>query len=124
MPTRKNDRLKALAKWLEKGAPEHNGVSGFDMSDYAAHITYTVDNKVKCGSVCCIAGAACYFWGRVPEDHSDYAFHENGRRLLGLSKALAEELFLGSMSAEPEGAAKVVRHLVKTGAVDWGLADE
>lgn len=106
------DRLIDLAEWCEAGCPERNGVVGFDMSDY--------EQSTSCGNVCCLAGAACYFYGA--SGGPGWIFP--AAKALGLSFLQADELFIPDVEfpfAEitPAMAARTLRHLVETGEVRW-----
>lgn len=102
-PEMNKRRLDIVAKWLEGGAKEKHGVAHFDMRDW------------KCGSVCCIGGAAQQFFGR----------DSDAGELLGLDAVQEHALFYPNSSrahaSTPKEAAKVVRHLIHTGVVDWGI---
>lgn len=126
------ERLDILATWLEKGAP-HNHVK-FDMrwflllKDEFDCITLEPENA--CGSVCCIAGCAAQFFApeafrdrsaishMVPMDIFDIAQHA-----LDLDSDQAMALFMPTYMAleliKPETAARTIRHLIKTGIVNW-----
>lgn len=142
--------LDRVAKWLEAGAPHTatpNGppVTGFDMSRGVA-----IDSA-GCGTVCCIAGAVCQFEGVTNAEAVDMLasaegnWHELGwwgahgvagqaQEILGLTSEQADSLFT------PVGynydkwddyrpltaalAARVIRHLIATGDVNWELPDE
>lgn len=54
------ERLEIIAEWLEAGAPHKNGVTGFNMAFGASK------TEPACGTACCIAGAAVYFF--APEE--------------------------------------------------------
>lgn len=140
--------LDRVAKWLEAGAP-HTAtpggipVTGFDMSRGVA-----VDDA-GCGTVCCIAGAVCQFEGVTNAEVADMLatweanWHElswwniaaQAQEILGLTSEQAASLFT------PEGydvrawedeyrpltaalAARVIRHLIATGDVNWELQDD
>lgn len=108
------NRLTIIAEWLENGAPPRDGVSGFDMSSF-----FQVN---ECGTVCCIAGAACMFFGAK---WCDNACAEAADLLdINIDIDGMENLFYPITdrhldSITPNHAAQVIRHLIKTGKVDW-----
>lgn len=130
-------RLLELADWLGKGAKhEHvrfnmSTFMTFKLKDWYAPITK--DNI--CGTVCCIAGCAVQFF--APENCADLTNQELCRpnlvdykgiaaRVLGLGTEQAEALFFPDRQLisdysqiTPQWAAKVIRHMVETGHVDW-----
>lgn len=138
-------RLSVIAEWLEAGAPEKGAVKGFNMADGAARDPI----YPACGTVCCIAGAAAYFFdpeieakfetildfeeeearsygGRraVADFYGRHGIMDAGMRALDLDENTATALFLpesaGSLlTIEPATAARVVRHLIATGDVNW-----
>lgn len=140
--------LDRVAKWLEAGAPctaTPGGVpvTGFDMSRGVA-----IDDA-GCGTVCCIAGAACQFEGvtNAEVDSMLDADEGNCRELGWANVALSAQEILGLTSEQayslftPEGyasdeweddyrpltaalAARVIRHLLATGDVNWELQDD
>lgn len=121
------DRLTTIAEWLEAGAPHRDGVDGFDMSGW-------INREAACGTTCCIAGAAVEFFQCGLLDHGD-TYYSAGKRLLGLNGANAWNLFSPTSSAAstwdiqkaraflsgitPAWAARCIRKLIATGAVDW-----
>lgn len=138
--------LDRVAKWLEAGAP-HTAtpggipVTGFDMSRGVA-----IDDK-GCGTVCCIAGAVCQFEGitnaevagmLAEKGWGELGWWDTGgvasqaQEILGLTSEQADSLFTpeGYASEEWEDAyrpltaalaARVIRHLIATGDVNWEL---
>ena len=143
--------LDRVAKWLEAGAP-HTAtpggipVTGFDMSRGVA-----IDADA-CGTVCCIAGAVCQFEGVTNAEVADMLAADEGnwrelswwglggvavqaQEILGLTSEQAESLFTpdGYADAETDAeyrpltaalAARVIRHLIATGDVNWELQDD
>lgn len=143
--------LDRVAVWLEAGAP-HTAtpggipVTGFDMSRGVA-----IDGK-GCGTVCCIAGAVCQFEGVTNAEVADMLATGEGnwrelgwwgtggvamqaQEILGLTSEQADSLFtpIGYNSDEWEDdyrplpaalAARVIRHLIATGDVNWELQDD
>lgn len=122
------ERLEALASHIEKLAPHHcdadAGEGCFTMSTYF----------YSCGSPACIAGHCValfepeLFTKTVIENPVDNSIvlHQ-AKNLLGLSFGTAQRLFrmVGTqrtyLEITPTGAAKVLRHLARTGNVNWGL---
>lgn len=116
------DRLTKIAEWLEAGAPHKKGVAKFDMSDYVVNDS--------CGTVCCIAGAACQFFTKSRYKTHQSFVEENAPKILDLSEGEAEELFcafdlqdemgfVGLSKITPAWAARCIRKLIATGEVDW-----
>lgn len=132
-------RLTVLADWLERGAP-HAHIR-FDMRTYIAkfdkngRVLPDCDVNVKpedvCSTACCMAGV-------LTQTYAPHTLVRNGRVILGvpiwriaaqvagLTRTQAYLLFvpptipLNRITAKE--AAKVVRHLVATGVVDWRVA--
>lgn len=115
------ERLTQLAEWLEGGA-KHERFE-FDMSTgFSFPVTedFNPDVVPECGAACCIAGAACQFFGDVEtlyrlywEDHYVSEFDDGdmaqldwlpisdeARVLLGLTDAQAEALFVPTSSPQ------------------------
>lgn len=143
--------LDRVAKWLEAGAPHTatpNGppVTGFDMSRGVA-----IDDE-GCGTVCCIAGAVCQFEGvtnaevagMLATDEGNWrelgwwgtgGVAEQAQEILGLTSEQASDLFTPDGYYADAGnedyrtltaalAARVIRHLIATGDVNWELQDD
>jgi hypothetical protein len=111
------ERLTTIVEWLEAGAPGRDGVAGFDMSE--------VSKETDCGTVCCICGAAVHWWGSTPapEDY-DGDVSMIGQFTLGLDFKNADALFappgfIDSGKYTTAHAARCIRKLIATGAVDW-----
>lgn len=116
------ERLTYIASWLEDGAPEHKGVAGFNMGDF--------EDITSCGTVCCIAGAAVYFFGDSRKGSMAQA-----EELLELDIDTADDLcspltddahYCVQNKDNPrfisaERAARVIRNLIATGTVDWSI---
>jgi hypothetical protein len=118
--------LMPVIEWLEAGASymPSVGVDRFDM-------IVGIERDPDCGTTCCIAGAICQFnapfeltktyewisWGDV---------EERARGFLEIGDKEAHELFVKKadedLNVRPEQAAIVLRHFLKTGEVDWGVA--
>lgn len=142
-------RLEEIAAWLEAGAPhradpnqpdnEDAIVSAFNMADFGC----THDHDQGCGTACCIAGTANAFHfirTAQPWDGDSLNNPALAIGLLGLTEDQAEALFYpfawdgetGSREAigdtnwsriSPEHAARVIRHLMATGEVNWNLPE-
>ena len=134
------ERLTVLAKLLESAnsngvicIPLPNGTealpSKFDMEYWAEH--NLIKYRDVCGTASCIGGTANLLWS---QDRSSFGIESigNARELLGLERRVADDLFYpwklwAYLDAEPEArspkaAAKVIRHLIATGEVDWAVA--
>jgi hypothetical protein len=137
--------LTKIAEWLEAGAPHEAGISTFHMNYFIEPMyeeEYAEDyekgflpNPIHgCGTACCIAGAAWQFHHKDnPENQGRYLqdCHTDVADLLDLPYNDSHRLFYGE---DPEGdtvdlnkvtaeqAAKVIRHLLATGKVDWSIS--
>jgi hypothetical protein len=133
-------RLLKLAQALESPAAERH----FDMANWFEHTglhslpgNMPVGKAIQdCGTVACIAGWAVAV--HEPKlklcDAPVGAVFERAKKLLGLDELVAKYLFLPASAphvdenflnvygANPKQAARVVRHLVETGEVDWRVA--
>lgn len=116
-------RLERVARWLERG-----GDTG-DRCKRRVHFAMETfgDNTNVCGTPACIAGAVIAFNYRTRNSIHQHPF-DAANQLLGLHPWVAQELFYASGAVDigyslsqvkPEWAAKVVRHLLATGEVDW-----
>lgn len=124
------ERLETIAEWLEVDAPHTDGSHGFNMDGFL------VDNSVDyagrdCGTVMCIGGAAVQFFGNT----SHYSVEHEAAFLLDLDKEQSSQLFYPEglrqhfeddlgwdwNEIKPQDAAKVIRHLIKTGEVNWEI---
>jgi hypothetical protein len=132
--------LEDVALWLEAGAPHVGDVLGFNLS---VGVKARYDHETNtCGTVCCIAGAIVQFnepvlkreelkewvdnipWGETGNEYGYGTVFRRASRLAEISECQALELFEPSMDRSevlPEQAAKVVRHFMETGAVDWDI---
>lgn len=141
------DALEKVAQWLEAGAPHvlldvtGRRLDGFDME-------YGV-TQAACGTSCCIAGAVyqfeglghngsyASFWSDVNPIAKDFLVGEYSFDDDNISEQRDElaKLFLpwdyyeneyGENESrhfnDTERAAKVVRHLLATGYIDWTVA--
>lgn len=142
--------LEKVAQWLEAGAPhEVTGGMGFDMETYGATVNYEYQDWVRewnnpaCGTVGCIAGAINQFAGN---NTNGWRGPWDAVEALGVSDGgLRHKLFIlfqpndisdddseydpdfdydSAWDASPQQAAKVVRHFMTTGEVDWKKAFE
>lgn len=132
------ERLSKLADWLEAGAP-HEHVE-FDMGSFLgltdANGNMTQNVKEACGSLCCIAGCAAQFFApdelvaAIEIGGVGYNVLHIATKALDLDMKDARLLFLPPTNdlayvgysydnITPKMAAKVIRHLIKTGKVDW-----
>lgn len=120
------DRLEEIAKWLDDGAIHVTAggtVYGFNMGYWDNSVDDIVEEDAAaaesqgCGSVMCIGGAAEQFYG------------EYASEALGLDRYTSRRLFYPRdhftkteyEDLTPENCAKVIRHLIKTGNVDWEI---
>lgn len=133
--------LVKVAQWLEQGAP-HVEVGPFEIGRFDMGESISVDDE-WCGTACCIAGAVSQFEGLVHPDEALFAFGapffdtEGSVGLmtkvaihLGIDDDTAAMLFVPwdhfshdreSEFSDPARAAKVIRHFISTGVVDWDL---
>lgn len=124
------ERLMELVGWLEAGAPERSGVAGFWMAGFGIDVanvyrqakfdsTLATDHLPKCGTVCCVAGTTNVWWGNKA-NISDTC---TAQAVLGLTARQAERLFyppeMFIQNITPDWAARCIRHLIKTGKVNW-----
>jgi len=115
------DKLTEIAEWLEAGAPERKGVTGFDME------TFLSDKG--CGTACCIAGAVVQFDRKAPYRTADEAIGagidpgNDAAGILDIEEDMADELFYARGEdldrVDSAWAARCVRKLIETGRVDW-----
>ena len=116
------ERCTAIAEWLEAGAPERNGVAGFDMAVYA--------RAKDCGTVCCIGGTALYWYdGRINFDNP-FSISNAAAAILDIANLNYCVLFNPRLSVryvcnldltdiDAGWAARCLRHFIATGEVDW-----
>lgn len=143
------ERLKHIAEWLEGGAV-HVDASGskyaFMMELWNSNLgQYTIQDKAQnsnldwvpgdCGAAMCIGGAAEKFFGDKQKikdliERDEYDDEEYAAELLDLDDLDAQKLFypwnyfvVGATPLTPQGAAKVIYHLIETGKVDWSIID-
>ena len=114
------ERLSIIADWLEAGGDNKDGY-GFNMAYWDnGQEDYTGS---ACDTAMCIGGAADTFFG-------DY-----NAESLGLGSAmkhgtkadlLCHPSYIDILwdDITPQAAAKVVRHLITFGVVDWRLAED
>lgn len=123
-------RLIQIAEWLERGGDEHQGrKTVFDMDHWLTHNwcvwRYSEDGMEvagECGTACCIGGATQFF-NLEHYTNDDELWPAVSARLLGLDTDAATKLFYQFPDGvEAHQAAKVVRHLLATGEVDWEKA--
>jgi hypothetical protein len=138
------ERLTKLAEWLEGGALHQTII--FDMSkgvSFTEVIPHDPQASIECGTSCCIAGAAVQMFNDLPalflgQEERGYLSNygreiewrvvgQEARELLELSVDQAERLFEPHLHHDhtiyyfndPAWAARVIRHLIATGNVDW-----
>jgi hypothetical protein len=144
------ERLTELAEWLEAGAPHKNGVVAFDMNVGVAHNGCGTVCCIAGAAVQFFSPLASDYASDA-EDSYDQAVLENdynngeatlasqcdflrvgrdAQALLGLDLETAEALFKPESEhwgeaiwdeITPMKAARVVRHLIATGRVDWDI---
>lgn len=132
--------LVRVAEWLEKGAPHKttNGATVFGFSMKEGVLAYDKGAQ-GCGTICCIAGAVVQFTQPVITDNQilEQQIPPNGRHNPGYGSVFANARGLCGMdfidasklfepdnveewgSIEAKKAAKVIRHYLKTGEVNW-----
>lgn len=144
--------LERVAIWLEAGAPhaEAEGTAfnmqyDFIETDNLRSRNVEFDGRLAeqlntdCGSIACIAGAIVQFTdGLETVLTMRERYHGNGifrraEEIVGAERLSLEDLFFPEnlideesqrtgYDATPEEAAKVVRHFIKTGKIDWKVA--
>ncbi|TPL66573.1 hypothetical protein [Mesorhizobium sp. B2-4-1] len=136
------DAINNLAAFLENIPSKHQ--RGFNMGSYMGRKDPGESTNVgfQCNSTACIAGWACLVLGEngeirsTPRSTREIGWYEEfAGDLLNLDAATRLALFEpmnSSMVADyvdwykvtPRQAAKVLRHLAKTGEADWSLVME
>lgn len=126
------DKLLALAHAIE--LMEHGSyfdrVPGFDMRVWSEDWCFP-NLPHDCGTASCIGGTAEVYF-ELPNAVSVYTFLtdvEEEQAIPDKDYETLHSLFYppesgGYWGATPEDAAKVIRHLVATGTVDWSIIDE
>ncbi|TIQ64400.1 MAG: hypothetical protein E5X41_17215 [Mesorhizobium sp.] len=135
--------INNLAAFLENIPSKHD--RGFNMTSYVAAGVSVEQTNVgfQCNSTACIAGWASLVLGENGEimktarktSEVDDFYEDFATELLGLDYRTGLELFepmnqiVELMEADwdevtPRQAAKVLRHLARTGEVDWSIALE
>tara|TARA_R110000737_G_scaffold4011_1_gene13218 strand:+ start:874 stop:1230 length:357 start_codon:yes stop_codon:yes gene_type:complete len=113
------EKLTVVAEWLESGAPHvdsNGGVYTFDME------AWNDQTGSHCGSAMCIGGALEQFFGQGADKEVGLGNHMEGNNL-------ADKLFFPWQYSnwekvetnDPVLAARVIRNLIVTGNVDWGI---
>ena len=81
----------------------------------------------RCTTTACIAGWAVLVFDRTRprtlekrEQEGDYV-SDRATKLLGLGSNQADDLFLHVYSETPDQAVRTLRHLAKTGEVNWSV---
>lgn len=110
--------FEPVLEWLDKGGDRNYR---FNMRGFY--------HQSRCGTSCCIAGALGVFNKDLNlEGVSQFNDSEMSRasraehalvRNYGMDEDDAFELFFGDLEAGPAQAARVVRHWIETGEVDW-----
>lgn len=115
-------RLVEVAEWLERGGDEYKGVHEFNMRYW--------DVASACGTLCCVGGAIEAFNREAVAElrrTRQYMTRESmAAALVGIDAVEAYRLFypdyIEQFAATAKDVAKVVRHLIDTGKVDWSKA--
>lgn len=119
------ERLVIIAEWLERGgdAIKDKGIGGFDMDMWQL--------ERSCGTICCIGGSVAMFFPDVyrhfmATDPEALEHVSPAGKALGLTEEQEQDLFFEYESPDDnpvtaEDAAKVIRHLIATGEVDWEI---
>lgn len=136
------ERLTKIAEWLEGGAVHENLTFDMDSGLVLTEKAWAAGDLAACGTSCCIAGAAVAFFSGDEDKnillsgeaswvgrHHDrreagwYAVRQLAQDLLGLDYGEANKLFTpriySLMAVDAAWAARTVRHLIETGAVEW-----
>lgn len=121
------ERLDIIAKWLEDGA-QHVDNHGFNMNTWYAGGEHDYKGN-ECGTAMCIGGAAEQFFSEYQTtSNSTKVEVKSGSEILGLDYDTAYDLFYPDSylfesydDITPFMAAVVIRHLIATGEVDWGI---
>lgn len=136
--------LEELAEWLEAGAPHTKNVVGFSMTEgIVFNDISTLDTDAPfpkvintCGAVCCLAGALVSF--NTPTANIEVVtgidktfaswpeVRARARDIAGLDAYDTEKLFEPAdadfrRNVTPAQTARVLRHFIATGSVDWGI---
>ncbi len=136
-PNRNIERLEHIAQWLEDDAKHvqkignEEVVTTFWMDVWNEPLEWSDKEAIKeldwtpgeCGAAMCIGGAAEQFFNKKEEGFKD------AKELLGLEIYQGQMLFypwdffsnLFDEPITPQMAAKVIRHLISTGEVDWSI---
>ena len=132
--------LIKVAEWLEGGA-QHVEVGNHSIAEFDMEQAVTTNSNSGCGTACCIAGAIVQFENLIdPVLSGARDFFDTYDGGDGVGTLAAEHLGIDSSDAEalfepwqrfgfeeyeefsdPQRAAKVVRHYIETGVVDWDL---
>lgn len=136
-PKLRKGRLRKLAKILDAAKPVEKPTTvhyaeGYEEQDQLAEAIMHPEKArfsmrvvlgiANCGTAACIEGYYRLFRG--PEDNYDF------REYYGLALDQYDELCMPEnydrpwlFNPTPQEAAKVIRHLVKTGEVDWSIIE-
>lgn len=106
---------------------------GFNMDTYKMYVAawpalYKDQSKRGCNTVCCLAGSARELWPEVnPAPGDEAATFRRAQAALGLTTSEAASLFKPTgiehrwHKVTASKAVRVLRHLAKTGRVDWSI---
>lgn len=143
-------RLTQVRDWLRAGAPHEQAPApglGFNMGAYFETVK-TAEGTGRCGTTCCIAGAAVAFdiagpltftendMSRLEDervghrvdfeylavDNMEVDVFDRAQELLGLNGEQATELFnplCNLREITPREAADAIDRLIETGEVEW-----
>lgn len=123
-------RLAVLADWLEAGGESPH--IKFGMHTYLKLLdengNETPNKDEACSSICCMAGALAQTFGDPSKVlwWSGIGISEYARKLVGLNREDCNALFVPEWvdlrAVTPQQAARVVRHLIATGEIDWRVS--
>lgn len=124
------ENVLKVADAIETGALVKRGI-GFNMALIADYSDELFQDQIdNCGTICCIAGTA--FAIRYPRTTAKSIvttgadITRRAAEYLGLNDRAASDLFyprhLILTKVKPSEAVTVLRHLAKTGEVDWSVA--
>ena len=134
--------LERIANWLEDGAPHvvtpSGTMTGFNL-EVGVQVQYDPDGEfAACGTVCCIAGAACMFGNDISDiidnevrylhdmeqNYTEVCWSDISRRatkILDIPELDADWLYRegDGQGVTAEMAARTIRHYLETGEVVW-----
>ncbi len=133
------ERLLAVADIVEKGHHKFNGIDAVLMmgdwlepnigEDYIPIRSDLKDPTVQhCNTAACIAGFTCLIFDYKEASIHNYEYDvaKKAAELLELDREQSSYLFVGRTYNDITGpnAAKVIRHFVETGDVDWTIIEK